>query len=209
MLITKKPKGRLVKTKPGNKQGESGYQVRIDYIMVGLRHPIRISILKFLKRAREHGPQSFTRVARALKGINKKISTANLGYHLAELKKVWFITGGEQAGGYAITELGRKLLEVYFELEGIHQEFNILQVNNLDEYVYADDVGVLLQVQNHLDHVMEIETCPAKKDSFVTSPGKKKPSRDENNARNPPQQEKGNTKKARKVEGNSSLDAFL
>ncbi|MHA1681110.1 MAG: hypothetical protein ACTSUE_08885 [Promethearchaeota archaeon] len=157
MLVSGKPKKTLVPehVKKG-KVRNSQYQLRIDYILIGLKNPIRIEVLKFLKRSRDNGMQPFTSIAKALKGLNKDISTSRLGYHLKEMKKVKFILGGEKSGGYIITELGRKLLDVYFELEGIHDDIEILQANELVNHVYSDDILGLVSVTNTFPHVIDI-----------------------------------------------------
>ncbi len=146
-------------------------QMRIDYIMIGLSHPIRVSVLKFLNRAMKNGDamQPFSAIQHAIESINPRILTSDLSYHLAELKKVKFIEqlNGAERVGYVLTELGRKLVEVYFELEGIHDELAVLQPNVLDTHVYKNRIMELTRPCKEDTHVTRIVIEPRKSETPV------------------------------------------
>jgi DNA-binding HxlR family transcriptional regulator len=140
--------------------------------MLGLSSPIRVSIMKFLLRARKNGEaeQSFTNIKHALESTNPYISTSDLDYHLKELKKVKFINhlnAGEKNAVYLLTELGEKLVEVYFTIEGMHDESQILSPNNLDTHVYKNQVLKLVEPCKNEPHVTKIAIEPRRSEKAV------------------------------------------
>jgi DNA-binding HxlR family transcriptional regulator len=177
MVLVKKRRSTLVKQDPPKTPQKKHLQLKIDQILLPLTSPIRISIMKFLNRAKKNGEalQTFMNIQRALEGINPDLSTANLGYHLGELKKVKFIEqiegecGGRagSSGGYILTELGRKLVSVYFELEGIHDEMEILHPNDLEQHVYRDYAHKMLIPGNTGPHVTHVNFQPKKEESPI------------------------------------------
>ncbi|MHA1792069.1 MAG: DUF7347 domain-containing protein [Promethearchaeota archaeon] len=174
MAIVKSRKRTLISNK-SQVENKKTFQVRIDHIFLAMTNSIRVAILRFLNRAREHGPQSFTNIANALKSINRNVSTANLGYHLGEMKKIKLLEhfGSDKNGGYLISKLGRKLVDVYFELQGINDELEILQPNDYSYYVYKGMIDHILESKFSETHVPEIralqriEETPL--DNFLTT----------------------------------------
>ena len=158
--------------------------------MLGLNSPIRISIMKFLLRVKKNSAaeQSFTNIKHALESINPYISTSDLDYHLKELKKVKFIdhlNAGTKNAVYLLTELGEKLVDVYFTIEGMHDELQVLTPNNLDTHVYKNQVLKLVEPCKNEPHVTKIVLEPRHVekavDKFLTEhlddAGKKRPAR--------------------------------
>ncbi|MFX0098043.1 MAG: hypothetical protein ACFFCS_00570 [Candidatus Hodarchaeota archaeon] len=146
--------------------------MRIDFLMA-LNNNARVSVLKFLTRSRENGPQSFTNIRKAIENLNCIISTANLGYHLAELKKIGFIEhlGSDNNGGYIISELGRKIVDIYFKLENLFDEFDVLERNDFEGHLYKDEIMGLLDARNDDLHVFPIllegRTTETATDKFI------------------------------------------
>jgi len=164
MVMSGKKKHPIVKPE-GAKAKRPPVQMRIDHLFLAMTSPIRISIMKFLTRARKNGTplQSFTNIQHAIESIDTFTSTANLGYHLAELKKVQFVDHLDEDGkgpAYMITELGRKLVEIYFSLESVHEEFNILHPNDMEIHVYRDDMLKMLEPCTDFPHVTSIKFSP-------------------------------------------------
>jgi DNA-binding HxlR family transcriptional regulator len=168
-MLVKKTKRTFINEK---KPPKPSFQMRIDFLMA-LNNNIRVSILKFLMRSRENGPQSFTSIKKAIENLSCMISTANLGYHLAELKKIGFIEhlGADTNGGYIISELGRKIVDIYFKLEDLFDEFDILERNDLEGHLYKDDILKLLDARNDDSHVfailLEERTSESPVDRFI------------------------------------------
>lgn len=185
MAIVRRQRRTIVRQDP-----KPTIQMRIDYIMLGLSSPIRISIMKFLLRTRKNGAaeQSFTNIKHALESINPYISTSDLDYHLKELKKVKFINhlnAGEKNAVYLLTELGEKLVDVYFAIEGMHDELQILTPNNLDTHVYKNQVLKLVEPCKNEPHVTKIAIEPRHSEKAVdkflidhaNDAGKKRPTK--------------------------------
>jgi DNA-binding transcriptional ArsR family regulator len=195
-MLLKKPKRTLIN---GKTQRKPSFQMRIDFLMA-LNNNIRVSILKFLKRSRENGPQSFTNIKKAIENLNCMISTANLGYHLAELKKIGFVEhlGSDTNGGYLISELGRKIVDIYFKLEDLFDEFDILERNHLHDHLYKDDILNLLDARNEDSHVfpilLEERTTESPEDKFIID--------------NLDLEEKKRTRKKKKPVAHLKLDTF-
>ncbi|MHA1369023.1 MAG: hypothetical protein ACTSRA_04805 [Promethearchaeota archaeon] len=156
----KRVRRTVVNRNLGNRGHKRTYQMRIDHLFFCFIHPIRISILKFLNRNRHNGPAQFMLIKRALESLDHPISTANLNYHLSALRKAGFIFSGNQdntSSGYMITAIGRKLVEKYFELEKIFDEYFILKRNKLDNHLYRDEILDILNVQADNSYRIDIK----------------------------------------------------
>lgn len=161
MVVAGKTKRTLVR----RAEPEPSFQPRVDQYLVGLTSPFRITILKFLARARAFGEplQPFTSIQKAIETIDHFISTANLAYHLTELKNVNLVDhveDGVDTPGYRINERGNKILRVYYELEGMDDQVQILHPNVLLGYVYEHHVDRLLHTTVPSAHVIAVTLQP-------------------------------------------------
>ena len=161
MVVAGKTKRTLVK----RAEPQPSSQPRVDQFLVGLTSPFRITILKFLARARAFGEpvQPFTSIQKAIEDLDHFISTQNLAYHLGELKNVRLVDhveGDVGTGGYRINERGSKILGVYFDLEGMDAEMHVLHPNVLSEYVYEQHVDLLLRTTVPTAHVTTVAFQP-------------------------------------------------
>ena len=128
--------------------------------------------MKFLLRVKKNGApeQSFTNILHGLESTNPHISTSDLDYHLKELKKVKFIdhlNAGEKNAVYMLAELGEKLVDVYFTIEGMHDELQILTPNNLDTHVYKNQIMKLVDPCKNEPHVTRITIEPRRSEKAV------------------------------------------
>lgn len=159
MALVRRRKRVLVQAPDRSK---TTFQPQIDHIMLIMAHPLRVATLEFLNRARKMGEalQPFSNIQHALESKNKRLSTSDLDYHLKELKKAAFIeqmSNGERSAGYLLTEKGRKIVELYFEMKDIHIEVPELEPNILEEHVYVHRILSLTKPVKDESHVIDIK----------------------------------------------------
>lgn len=170
MAVIKKTRRPMVPMKSPPKRANL-YQLRIDHLFSSFGHPVRVTILKYLNRARENGPQAFSSVLRALNSLGHDMASSNLVYHLNGLKEIEFIEHQEDEG-YSITQLGRKLVDKYFEIEEIFDDLEILTPNILAGHLYESEITAITAATSPFEHYqIEVTILPREKpdpvDAFI------------------------------------------
>ncbi len=136
-------------------------QMKLTDYFFALSHPLRLTIMRFLDRAKSSGfgIQSFTGIQKALEGSYHVVAAPNLNHHLNELKKVGFVDqvapGNGTGSGYMLLDLGHQLLVMCKDIED-KVEKKGLWPNKYEDFVYREFVEMFIVPVKNQPHVTDI-----------------------------------------------------